>query len=386
MKAVFHAGNRLQLLQSGTEFFPSLLKAIEGAREEIYLETYIFEPDATGQRVAYALAQAAARGVAVRLLVDGFGSLRFVRQMLPGLLNQGVAVLVYRRELSPFLARKRRLRRLHRKLCVIDAAIAFVGGINIIDDFNPPGSHTPRLDYTVAVEGPLLQPIHASVRRMWERVAFASFKRRLAKDVPRAPATAACGPVRAAFLVRDNLGHRRDIEQAYLHAIAAAQNEVLIANAYFLPGRSFRLALEHAARRGVAVTLVLQGRIEYRLLHYATQALYGGLMAAGVAIIEYDHSYLHAKVAVVDVHWATVGSSNIDPFSLLVAREANVVVDDAAFASHLRQRLLQQIQTGGRALDPAKWAERGWMSRLLHRLAYTLLRFFIGLAGHRGEH
>jgi phosphatidylserine/phosphatidylglycerophosphate/cardiolipin synthase-like enzyme len=135
------------------------------------------------------------------------------------------------------------------------------------------------------------------------------------------------------------LALRSQIERAYLKALGGARREVLIANAYFFPGRRFRRALAEAARRGVRVRLLLQGRAEYVLPHLATQSLYEPLLGAGVEIVEYHRSFMHAKVAVID-DWATVGSSNIDPFSLLLAREANVVVVDAGFAATLRERLL----------------------------------------------
>ena len=149
--------------------------------------------------------------------------------------------------------------------------------------------------------------------------------------------------MRAAFVVRDNFAHRRDIERAYLAALALAHDEILLASAYFLPGYRFRRLLKNAAARGVRVHLLVQGHTDHPFFQAAARALYRDLLAAGVAIHEYQASELHAKVAVVDSHWATVGSSNIDPFSLLLAREANIVVDDAAFARDLRQRLHQAI-------------------------------------------
>ena len=148
---------------------------------------------------------------------------------------------------------------------------------------------------------------------------------------------AQAGQARAALVLRDNLRFRRAIEREYLRAIGQARREVLIANSYFVPGRRFRRALLAAVARGVRVRLLLQGRVEYRLPHYAAQAMYDELLKGGVQIIEYRRSFLHAKVAVFDDR-ATVGSSNIDPFSLLLAREANLFVNDQAFAAELRSR------------------------------------------------
>ena len=178
MAAEFLPGNRLTLLNSGAEFFPALIAAIDGARAEVHLETYIFEDDRTGRAVTQALAHAAERGVAVHLLVDGFGAYDFTRSLLPRLREAGVQVLVYRPEIARFSLRRHRLRRLHRKLASIDGQIAFVGGINIIDDLNTPQQIPPRYDYAVRIEGPLLLPIRSAMQRLWEIVAWASLRRR----------------------------------------------------------------------------------------------------------------------------------------------------------------------------------------------------------------
>jgi len=188
------------------------------------------------------------------------------------------------------------------------------------------------------------------------------------------------GHVRAAYVVRDNFAHRRDIERVYLAALALARDEIVIASAYFLPGHRFRKLLKKAAARGVRVHLLMQGHTDHPFFQTAARALYRDLLAAGVNLYEYQASELHAKVAVVDGHWATVGSSNIDPFSLLLAREANIVVDDAMFARDLRQRLQQAIAQSA-ALAPADWQRRPWPRRMLSWLAYGGVRLMVGLSG-----
>jgi cardiolipin synthase len=382
----FQDGNRLTLLETGQAYFPALEAAIRAATRDIFLETYIFQDDRVGRAIAAALRSAAAVGVQVRVLVDGFGSSGFVATLMPELVGAGVEVMVYRRELKPFSLRRHRLRRLHRKLVVVDGRIAFVGGINLIDDFDPLAPGHPRHDYAVRVEGPLLEPILATVERLWRQVRWARLRRRPRRLGELTAHTAPAGPSRAAFVIRDNLRHRRDIEDAYLQAIHQARREILIANAYFLPGRRFRQALLEAAARGVRVTLLLQGRAEYLLQHYATQALYPHLLAGGVRLFEYRKSFLHAKVAVVDEAWSTVGSSNIDPFSLLLAREANVVVADPRFAAALRQRLEQAMAEGARELCSADWQRRPLLARAASWLAYALVRFAIGMAGYGARH
>lgn len=384
MSPAFLPGNRVELLECGAEYFPALEAAIATAQCEIHLETYIFADDPTGRAIVAALAAAARRGVAVRVLVDGFGAREFPDSLGRTLVASGGEVMVYRPEAARLALRRNRLRRLHRKLAVIDGRIAFVGGINIIDDKDTPGLG-PRYDYAVRVSGPLVARIHAHALRLWRLVGWARRQRRPPPLPPPACAEELpAGAMDAAFVVRDSLRHRRDIEEAYLEAIAAAKDEVLIASAYFLPGRRFRHALRDAAARGIRVTVLLQGQVEYALLHYATQALYRRLLKDGVRIFEYRAGFLHAKVATIDGLWATVGSSNIDPFSLLLAREANVVVLNAGFAGELRASLLEAIEAHAGAVGRADLERSGLLVRALRWVAYGLVRLMLGITRYGG--
>ncbi|MEW6291924.1 MAG: cardiolipin synthase ClsB [Pseudomonadota bacterium] len=385
MNTEFLRGNRIALLETGAQYFPALLAAIEAAACEIHLETYIYADDPTGRQVTAALVAAARRGIAVRVLVDGFGAREFPEGLGRQLADAGVEVQIYRAELAPFKLRRHRLRRLHRKLVAIDGRVAFVGGINIIDDNDTPHLG-PRFDYAVRIEGPLVAPIRAAMGHLWRLIGWARFRRR-----PPPPPLSPCrqddavDAVAAAFVIRDNLRHRRDIEDAYLSAIDAARGEIFIAMAYFLPGRRFRKALIAAARRGVAVRLLLQGQVEYALLHYATQALYGSLIAEGIRIVEYRSGFLHAKVAVIDDNWATVGSSNIDPYSLLLAREANVVVRDAGFAAQLRGRLGRAAAEDAIEITHAELRRSSFFARTLRWAAYGMVRLLLGLTRYGGQ-
>lgn len=377
------AGHTLRLLRNGEEYFPRLLAEIDAAVESVYLETYIYAADGSGRMVADALQRAARRGVSVHLLLDGFGCADFPRRWREELQASGVQVLVFRPQISWLTLRRKRLRRLHRKLALVDGRVAFIGGINIIDDISDRAG-APRLDYAVELEGETVERIYASMRRLWVMVSWIGLRKRHEHDKLQLLLPAATQG-KVDFVFRDNLRHRNDIEQAYLKAIAAAQREIVIANAYFLPGRNFRHALVDAARRGVRVVLMLQGRVDHPLLHYATLALYDELLGAGLEIHEYHTSFMHAKVAVIDGNWATVGSSNIDPFSLWLAREANLVVRDAGFAASLRASLQQEMERGGRLVRHSVWASQGFWARLLPRVSYVLVRLMIGMAGYASE-
>ena len=390
------AGNAVELLESGARFFPALEAEIDAARREVLLETYIWADDAAGRRIAEALARAAARGVDVRVVIDGYGTGTVPGEAGAILARSAVRVEVFRPERRRFALDRQRLRRLHRKLAVVDGRVGFVGGINLLDDHNDPNHGAlgaPRLDFAVRVRGPVVVPLHLAAHRLaWElQVINRTLRATLRGAAERPPLPESirsdarpAGPLRAALVLRDNVRLRHAIEKSYLEAIGAARRDVLIASAYFLPGRRLRRALLEAARRGVRVRLLLQGRVEYAVPHLATQSLYDGLLAGGIEILEYRPSFLHAKVAVVD-DWATVGSSNIDPFSLLLAREANVVVHDAGFAAALRARLDAVIAQDAVAVSAEHVRARPMWQRFRHAAAVLLVRIGVAITGSGGR-
>jgi cardiolipin synthase len=379
----FVAGNEITLLCTGDEYFPELLRAIDGAQTEVWLETYIFADDPTGRRVAQALADAARRGIAVRVLVDGFGADNLVPALRATLEPAGVEIQVFRPERSRYRLQRHRLRRLHRKLVVVDGRVGFCGGINVQDDRDGLADVNPRFDYAMRVVGPIVEDMHRAMTQLWLLVRWTSLRRdRPARALSSMqPVTPDRGGCRARFVVRDNLRHRRAIEDAYIDAIAGARTEIIIANAYFLPGRRFRRALREARVRGVRVRLLLQGRREYGFVHAAMRALYGSFLEAGIEINDYLAAFLHAKVAVVDGEWATVGSSNIDPFSLFFSREANVVVSDRALAGQLRASLDAAIERGSVVIAAHEWAARPWYRKLVAWIAFQAGRVFVGMTG-----
>lgn len=382
----FVSGNDIRLLRSGTEYFPALEQAIQDAEKEIYLQAYIYEADDTGMRIGSALMEAVKRGVNVNVLLDGFGSQDLSKHYINTLRNGGVKLMFYRPKISPWTLKKNRLRRLHSKVTVIDGVIAFVGGINIIDDNNSPNQIPPRIDYAVRIEGNLLPAISASVHKLWRRLEWMHLHSLYVPPIKEIHHRYhGSGNIKAAYAVRDNILHRHDIENAYLRAIRNANSEIIIANAYFIPGRKFRRALIDAARRGIKVRLVLQGRKEYFLM-FATHAFYNEFLNNGIEIHEYRKSFMHSKVAVIDKFWATVGSSNIDPFSLLLAREANIMIQDQAFATELHTDIEALIEKGGVKITPQAWVKASIIKRAASWIAYSMVRLFLGIIGHRQEH
>ncbi len=400
----FQTGNRVRLLIGGTEFFAALIEAFDAARDEIYLETYIYHDDDTGRRITEVLVRAAGRGVKVHVTVDGFGSANLGLDIRERFDAAGVEYVVFRPEHYSWRSglawfSRKRLRRLHRKLAMVDRKVAFCGGINILDDLNDPNHgplEAPRFDFAARVEGPIVGPISAYMLNQWLRLDLphlAGSAQQLEEAVETwfkrrdwARSDAGGGDVRVAFVTRDNVANRRSIERAYLAAIKIARHEVLLCNAYYFPGRRFRKHLVAAARRGVRVRLLLQGRPEYPVQHYASQTLYAELLAAGIEIHEYTASFLHAKVGIVDDHWATVGSSNIDPFSLLLAREANLVVRDATFAGLLRDQVERAIEHESEPVHAERLLETGWWGRATNAISYGVLRLAVSLTGVTGQY
>jgi len=411
-RAVFSGGNQVRLLRGGGELFPAMLKAIGEARHEIWLASYIFHNDPTALSIARALADAARRGVQVKVVLDGFGSkptLPLLQQML---CEAGVSLTVFRpldrwwNWLQPG-----QLRRLHQKMSVIDGEVAFVGGVNLIDDrydLTHGWGDVPRLDFAVELRGPVVNPVEQATRALWTRAALGRDLReevvalaRSAEPLARARrllrrlrmphgsglqvSAGPLPPVLAAFVLRDNLRQRRTIERSYIDAIRSAESRVYLASPYFYPGRAFRRAMRRAARRGVKVQLLLQGKIDYRFAALAARVMYDELLASGVRIFEYTPAFLHAKVAVVDDDWATVGSSNIDPLSLLLNLEANVIVSDARFsaelAQHFEEAFAQSVEID-RGLAPPRSVGGVLRRGLVAWCAYVYLR----IAGTTGRY
>ena len=383
-------GNRISLLKNGAQFFPALISAIDSAQSEIRLETYIFGDDVAGSNVAEAMKRAVQRDVKVLVLIDGVGSHNTPWSFFEAMERAGIALLVFRPEREIFNFKQSRLRRVHRKIVLIDGRVGFVGGINLLDDMTECLSDCPRYDYAVQVEGPVLADVYLEMVRLWRTVSWWKFGRPKAGiALPKFPThvpialvqESVKGDTKISFVVRDNFRHRHDIENAYLTAMNSARREILITSPYFLPGRHFRRALIAAAERGVKVILLLQGRADHLLLQQATRALYAHLLGAGILIFEYHRSMLHGKVAVVDDDWSTVGSSNLEPFSLFLNREANVVVIDEKFASALRASVMEEIDLNATKLDPSGWQNRGWLARSSSWVAYGLARWVTGWLG-----
>jgi len=375
-------GNQFELLENGEEFFPAVFEAIRGARQEVLLETFILFDDKIGRALHAALLDAARRGVEVHVLVDGFGSPDLPDAFIAELVQAGVHFRVFDpggRRL--FGQRLNVLRRMHRKIVVVDGELGFIGGINYsadhVADFGPQA----KQDWAVRVRGPIVAHMHRFARR----AVLTKEERRRAQRAPLAQLPAA-GSADAIFVTRDNEQHTTAIERHYLIALRAARERVVIANAYFFPGWRLVRALRRAARRGVQVSLILQGEPDMPIVKTAANLLYDHLLRAGVRVYEYCDRPLHGKVALVDDEWSTVGSSNLDPLSLSLNLEANVVIRDRAFNALLHQRLQKLMCDSCNEVTPEPQGAWEGLRLLRGYCVYHLMRWFPTWAGWLPQH
>jgi cardiolipin synthase len=392
------SGNQFSLLENGEEFFPRVFECIAAARREVVLETFILFEDKVGLALHAALLQAASRGAQIDITIDGFGSPDLSPAFISALLQAGVRVHVFDPAPRLWGWRTNIFRRMHRKIVVVDGERAFVGGINYSADHLADFGPEAKQDYSVEVVGPLVAQIHAFVHdalaasqrnasqtmagHLRERLADRAYRLAQGWRTPPAPA----GDAAAIFVTRDNRQHTTDIERHYRIAIRAARHRVVIANAYFFPGFRLLKEMRKAARRGVDVRLILQGEPDMAIVKTAANMLYHNLLTAGVHIYEYCERPLHGKVAVSDDEWSTVGSSNLDPLSLSLNLEANVIVKDRAFNQHLSERLDYLMQHDCKQIRPGDLVESNWWRVVRSFFVFHLLSRYPAWAGWLPAH
>lgn len=383
MKCSWQSGNRIKLLENGDQYYPAVFAAIEKAQSRVLLETFIWFEDNVGRKLHSVLLRAAQRGVHIEVLLDGYGSPDLSDEFVGELTSAGVVFRYYDPRPPLFGMRTNVFRRMHRKIVVVDEQVAFVGGINYsaehMSDYGPEA----KQDYAVQVEGPVVQDIlqfvvenlpgKAAVRRWWKRRH-------------RAEENTKPGEAQALFIWRDNEEHRDDIERHYLKMLANARREVIIANAYFFPGYRLLHAMRNAARRGVRVRLIVQGEPDMPIVTVGARLLYNYLVKGGVEIYEYRRRPLHGKVALMDDHWVTVGSSNLDPLSLSLNLEANLIIHDREFNQTLRDNLTAIIAEDCVRVDESMVPKRTWWNLGKSVVVFHFLRHFPALVGWLPAH
>ncbi len=377
------ADNEFALLINGEQYFPRVMQAIEAARTEVFVETFILFEDEVGRALRRVLMDVAARGVEVDLTVDGYGSDGLSPEFIAGLTECGVRVHVFDPRPRMLGVRTNIFRRMHRKIVSVDGRCAFLGGINFSADHLMDFGAQAKQDYAVEIHGPLAAEVHEFAREALDRHLPAGRRRR--RRTPRKE-SAPVGDGHGRLIVRDNQRHRNDIERAYRTGIRLARSEIIIANAYFFPGYRLLRDIARAARRGVRVHLILQGQPDMPIAQFAAGMLYQYLADAGVQVYEYCRRPLHGKVACMDDSWSTVGSSNLDPLSLAMNLEANVFIQDRGFTATLRQSLDELLSRDCRPA-PAPARRGGGLRRLwVAVVVFHFLRRFPAWSGSLPAH
>jgi cardiolipin synthase len=391
MPARWIEGNHFTLLENGEEFFPRVFECIANAKREVVVETFILFEDKVGLQLHEALVTAARNGVQVDVTIDGWGSPDLSTQFIRTLCEAGVRLHVFDPGPRPFGLRPKVLRRLHRKIVVVDGQVAFIGGINYSADHLADYGPEAKQDWSTEVRGPIVADIHRfahaalaagsrhSHHRHWWRW------RRQARPAPEQLPQA--GSARAVLVSRDNGSHTTDIEHQYRVAIRSARKRIIIANAYFFPGYRLLRDLRRAARRGVDVRLILQGTPDMAIVKIGASALYSHLAKGGVRIFEYCDRPLHGKVAIVDDEWATIGSSNLDPLSLSLNLEANVVIRDRSFNARMAERLEHLMRDSCKQIVPEELERQHRFGDVVRSfIAFHLVRLYPMLVGLLPRH
>jgi cardiolipin synthase A/B len=358
-------GNRFELLEATEQYFERMIQAIDDAQSYVLLEMYLVESGVLAGRFVEAFIRAAQRGIGVRLVLDGFGSLGFAQADRRRLIDVGVELRIYnvvqlRKRLHNFL-------RDHRKIMVVDGTVAFVGGVGLTDEFGvsgPPG--WPWRDLVVEIHGPVVADWSQAFARTWKRSGG-----ELTLPVP------SLEPLQdgaRARVVLSEAWYRSELANAVARRIGSANERAWIMSAYFVPSGRFRKALRRAARRGVDVRLVVPGPLtDHPLVRQAARRFYGKLLRNGVRIFEFQPRVLHGKMSICD-DWVSVGSSNLDRWSFKWNLEANQEIESEAFAT-VAAAVFEKDCAQSLELDRHRWPRRAWIDRLQERLAGVLDRW-----------
>jgi len=383
MTMQWREGNRIRLLENGEQFFPRVYGAIRRAQRSLLLETFILFEDEVGKELHGVLLEAARRGVKIEMMVDGYGSPDLSDDYVQSLTSAGVRFIYYDPRPLVLGMRTNVFRRLHRKIVVADDEIAFVGGINFsaehISSFGPQA----KQDYAVEVKGPIVEDISQYVQ---QQIGSEQHARRWWHRQHRPAQNRTPGDAQALFVFRDNDEHQDDIEQNYIDMLRNAHQDVIIANAYFFPGYRLLREMRNAAQRGVRIRLIVQGEPDMPIVKVGAELLYNYLTDAGVEIYEYIRRPLHGKIAVKDRQWATVGSSNLDPLSLSLNLEANLIIHDRQFNQQLRDNLDRLIAEDCQRVDESRLPKRSWWHLSKSVLVFHFLRHFPAIAGWLPAH
>jgi cardiolipin synthase len=370
--------NRVRLIRGGADYFNLLEELIDQTTHSVYLQTYIYEADDTGLRVARALSRAANRGVYVHLLVDGYASQNLPKSFIKDLTNKGV----HFRFFEPLFKSRYFYfgRRLHHKVLVVDGHYGVVGGLNISNRYNDTVEQKGWLDWAIQVEGEAAKALYnicaSRAISPWKLPGY------MIRPAPAfTPPTEVC-PVRVC--VNDWVRAKREVTRSYIEMLDQAQHQIIIMSSYFIPGRQIRRHLAKARLRGVRVRLILAGISDVAIAKHAERFMYRWLFKQGIEVFEYQRNVLHAKLSTYDRKWVTVGSYNVNEISEKASVELNLDVFDSAFASEIETRLVEIMMTKCKRITDEELNRRftlvqrfaQWGAYLIIRILLVMFTFY----------
>lgn len=371
-----YTDNTVHLLIDGPATYDAMLAAIDAAEHYVMLETYIFADDEAGRRFAEKLAARSARGIAVMAVYDSFGSLGSDEAFFESMRDSGVKLIEFN-NINPVEGGNplKLNNRNHRKLLVVDGKVAFTGGVNLSSTYSSRSTGLPKKnpakegwrDTHIEIRGPAVAGLEKAFIDQWRELGGDPV------ETPPAPGgdMPAGDEIVAILKAEGGDGNQSAIFAAYLDAIRVAENRVWITQAYFAPDEEFLALLASSAERGVDVRLLAPGLSDSGLVLSASRSRYGDLLKSGVRIFENQDAVLHAKTAVIDGIWSTVGSSNLDYRSFLHNDEVNAIVIGEEFALAMEKQFLLDISQA-REIELQEWSERSLWSKLREKISWTI--------------
>jgi len=367
--------NQVMLIKGGRDYFDRLHQMIREARYCIWLQFYIFMDDETGLAVVDLLIQAARRQVAVYLLADGYASQRLSKATISTLQNAGVQFKWFE---PLFKSRKFYFgRRMHHKLVVTDGLFAMAGGINISNRYNDMPGTAAWMDMALYCEGSEVQKMLQVCQQLWGRDQIYNWQDQVNQLIQK---KSAAGVQQVRVRRNDWVKRKNQVTRSYLSMLLYAREEIIIMCSYFLPGRVFRREIANAIKRGVKIRLILAGHSDVMVAKHAERFLYHWLLKKGAFIYEYQPTILHAKMAVCDATFVTVGSYNVNNISAYASLELNLDVEDNHFASQTKKRLEEIISTDCKEVTEHNWQARpGFFLWIWQRLCYVFIKTLLRL-------
>ncbi|MBI1344241.1 MAG: phospholipase [Terrimonas sp.] len=374
--SAYSSGNKVKLVRGGKAYFETLLAMIGQARYSLHLQTYIYDEDRTGLAVADALVQAAARGVKVFMLLDGYASQKLSKNFIQRLKTAGI----HFRWFSP-LFRTRYFyfgRRMHHKVIVVDENLGLVGGVNISNRYNDLPGQPAWLDWAVFAEGEVSRELYNLCSDLWNKSSWGKTLR----DVLDGDANFRFRPGSCFVRVRRNdwVRGKSQISRSYIEMFKKAKSHILIMSSYFLPGNVFRKNMMKAARRGVVMKVVVAGKSDVWLAKEAERYIYSWLLRNGVLLYEYQPNVLHGKLSTYDNRWVTVGSYNVNNISAYAAIELNLDILDGNFAGIVTEEMNRIILQDCIQVDKDSYnLSNTFLKRIWQKACYEFIRLVFTL-------